>query len=92
MSDIFKLAHRYGVQDMLPPITDKQFFEEKYENKKFMKGVLYPKGHKYELSRADKLKAMEDGIKNADNEILKVKGKKFARRLERKRNEKITWI
>ncbi|CCD22835.1 mitochondrial 54S ribosomal protein mL59 NDAI_0A06810 [Naumovozyma dairenensis CBS 421] len=93
MSDIYKLAHRYGVQDLLPPIpSSKLFFQEKYDKKiaenKFMKGVLFPKGHKYELALESKLKAREEGIKNADKMIADVKGKKYVNRLERKSKDK----
>ena len=49
MSDIVKLAKRYGIEDLLPtwqPV--KLFHMEKYEKKRFMKGVLWPKLHKHE--------------------------------------------
>ncbi|CCC71891.1 hypothetical protein NCAS_0I02230 [Naumovozyma castellii] len=67
--------------------TKKLFFEDKYENKKFMKGVLLPKGHKYELQLVAKKVKMAKGIKDADKTILNVKGKKYAARLERKSKE-----
>lgn len=92
MSDLYKLAYTYGVHDLLPP-SKKLFFEEKYENKKFMKGVLLPKGHKYELSLESKLSKMKDAIKNADKYIMETKGSKYRRRLERKEKEKsISWF
>lgn len=89
LSDVYKLAKRYGIEDMLPSQgrTKKLFFEDKYENKKFMKGVLLPKGHKYELQLVAKKVKMAKGIKDADKTILNVKGKKYAARLERKSKE-----
>ncbi|SMN20240.1 similar to Saccharomyces cerevisiae YGR076C MRPL25 Mitochondrial ribosomal protein of the large subunit [Maudiozyma saulgeensis] len=92
MSEIFKLAHRYGVTEFLPPITDKLFFEEKYEKKTFMKGVLLPKGHKHELNKASRQKAISDALLEADNTIAKVRGKKFTRRLEKKQKNTVSWF
>lgn len=49
MSDIVKLASRYGVEDLLPVWQGvKLFHQEKYDKKQFMKGVLWPKLHKHE--------------------------------------------
>ncbi|CDO93552.1 unnamed protein product [Kluyveromyces dobzhanskii CBS 2104] len=87
MSDLFKLAYRYGIHDLLPP-SKKLFYEEKYENKKFMKGILMPKGHKHERLLAGKKAKMEEAIKNADKFILEAKGSKYKRRLEKKQNER----
>ena len=87
MSDLYKLAYNYGIHDMLPP-TKKLFFEEKYENKKFMKGVLLPKGHKHERIHEQKIAKMAEAIKNADQYIIDVKGSKYKRKLEQKQKEK----
>ncbi|KAG0670064.1 54S ribosomal protein L25, mitochondrial [Maudiozyma exigua] len=92
MSALFKLAHRYGVNDLLPPIPDKLFFEEKYNQKKFMKGVLLPKGHKHELTKAARVEKMNKALENADNVIAAVKGKKFAKRLEKKQSKQVSWF
>lgn len=92
MSDLYKMASLYGVQELLPP-RNKMFFEEKYNNKKMMKGVLMPKGHKHELVHDEKMAKMADAIRNADRYILEVKGSKYRRRIERKQEEqKTTWF
>ncbi|AQZ09650.1 MRPL25 (YGR076C) [Zygosaccharomyces parabailii] len=92
MSDLYKLASLYGVQVLLPP-KNKMFFEEKYANKKMMKGVLLPKGHKHELMHDEKMAKMAEAIKNADKYIMEVKGSKYKRRLERKKEaERTTWF
>lgn len=92
MSDLYKLAHQYGVHKLLPA-TNKLFFEEKYKQKKLMKGVLLPKGHKHELGRDEKLRKMEEAIKNADKYIVEVRGSKYARKLEKKkRGNANTWF
>lgn len=87
MSDLYKLAYNYGIHDLLPP-SKKLFFEEKYEQKKFMRGTLLPKGHKHERMLEGKVAKMQDAIKNADKYILEVKGSKYKRRLEKKQKEK----
>mgnify|MGYP003362182625 CR=1 FL=1 len=79
-SELYKLAHRHGVESLLPPLPAKLFFEEKYENKTFMKGVLLPKGHKHELRRQERDEARAKGIAGADAQIAKIKGQKFNRR------------
>ncbi|QLG71950.1 hypothetical protein HG535_0C03020 [Zygotorulaspora mrakii] len=92
MSDLYKVASLYGVQDFLPPMK-KKFYEEKYENKKMMKGVLLPKGHKHELARDAKLAKMREAISNADRFILEVKGSKYKKKLEKKkRDDATTWF
>ncbi|EDO16274.1 hypothetical protein Kpol_1053p10 [Vanderwaltozyma polyspora DSM 70294] len=92
MSDLYKMAHSYGIQEFLPPMN-KKFFEEKYDKKTFMRGVLTPKGHKHEFARQSKLAKMEVAIKNADKYILDVKGRKYAKKLEEKKKyDKVTWF
>ncbi|AET40032.1 mitochondrial 54S ribosomal protein mL59 Ecym_5268 [Eremothecium cymbalariae DBVPG len=86
MSDIYKLAYTYGIQDFLPP-RNKLFFEEKYNQKKIVKGVIFPKGHKYELSHGMKMKKMEEAIKNADKYIVEARGSKYLKKLERRKRE-----
>lgn len=87
MSDLYKLAHQYGLQELLPP-SNKLFFDEKYEKKKLMKGVLIPKGHKHELAQSEKMQKMREAIKNADQYILEVKGRKYMKKLEKRKEEK----
>lgn len=49
MSGIVKLASNHGVEDLLPPWRSiKLFRQEKYDQKKFMKGVMWPKLHRHE--------------------------------------------
>ncbi|AGO12548.1 AaceriAER207Cp [[Ashbya] aceris (nom. inval.)] len=91
MSDLYKLAYNYGLQDMLPP-SKKLFFEEKYEQKKLTKAVVFPKGEKHERMRAQRVAEMEEAIKNADQFILEARGAKYARRLERKKEKERTWF
>lgn len=92
MSDIYKLAYRFGVQDLLPQ-TNKQFFEEKYNNKKFMRGILTPKGHKHELNMEERMKRKAEGIANAEKILAEVKGSKYKRRMEKVQEKKrVGWV
>ncbi|KAH3898743.1 probable 54S ribosomal protein L25, mitochondrial [Saccharomycodes ludwigii] len=93
MSVLYKLAKLYGVESFLPPITNKKFFEEKYEAKKFMRGVIKPKGHKHELSAESRMKKMQDAIKNADKFIVESKSVRYRKKLEQKSKEKrVSWF
>lgn len=92
-SVIFKEATRWGVESLLPPFPQKRFFEDKYHNKPVMKGVLRPKGHKYEHTKEARQKKIEVALENADKKIIDAKGQKYARRLERKKKDsKVTWV
>lgn len=92
MSDIYKLSYQYGLHTLLPPIN-KLFFEEKYYNKKLMRGILFPKGHKHELVYEERMEKMRNAIKNADQYILEVKGSKYLKKLERRKKEKVkSWF
>lgn len=71
-SDLYKMARKFGIQDLLPPIP-KKFYEEKYNDKVFMKGVLNPKGRKWEHALPEKLVAREEAIANMDDIILKAR-------------------
>ncbi|SCU78784.1 LANO_0A03994g1_1 [Lachancea nothofagi CBS 11611] len=88
MSDLYKVAHEYGIQELLPP-RNKLFFQEKYDQKKFMKGVLLPKGHKHELAQSEKMRKMKAAIKNADDYIVEVRGRKYMKKLEKRKQDKI---
>lgn len=86
-SVLFKTAKRYGIEDLLPGLN-KQFYEDKYNSKKFMKGVLRPKGHKHELAKDAKDEKVQKSMAAMNDKILAVKGSKFKKRLEAKKNEK----
>ncbi len=73
-SDLYKLAYRYGIQDLLPPILHKKFFEEKYETKVPMKGTRIFKGHKRERFRDARRAEVAEAISKADEIILAAKG------------------
>lgn len=69
-SDLFKMAKKFGIEDLLPPIP-KTFYEEKYNNKNWMRGVLKQKKQKWERELPEKLLAREKAIQNMDEIIIK---------------------
>lgn len=92
-SDLYKLAFKYGVADLLPNLNgNKKFFTEKYESKPALRGVLRPKGHKWERTMDQRKQKIKDAVANADDLIIAARGNKYKRRLEKRKEEKITWV
>ncbi|KAK9471035.1 mitochondrial 54S ribosomal protein mL59 [Dipodascopsis tothii] len=84
-SVIFKLAQDYGLETLLPSM-DKKFGLEKKEGKLPMKGVVRPKGAAYERNYEDRMLAKEKAIAQIDEKILSVKGNRYKRRLEKRKD------
>ncbi|CAI5756307.1 unnamed protein product [Candida verbasci] len=70
-ADLFKLAKKFGLQDLLPP-TPRKFHEEKYNNVKFMNSIINPsprpdldKIHEKMAKRANAIENMDDIISKA---------------------------
>ncbi|CAM9018171.1 unnamed protein product [Wickerhamomyces anomalus] len=73
-SDLWKIAYRHGIQDSLPPLANgKKFYQEKYDTKPLMKGVLRPKGAKYERERPLKEAKMKEALLHADEKIAELR-------------------
>ncbi|CAL9734448.1 large ribosomal subunit protein mL59 [Monosporozyma servazzii] len=84
MSDIVKLASRYGVEDLLPVWQGvKLFHQEKYDKKQFMKGVLWPKLHKHER---------EPRVIKTNEEIDSILKKSRGSRQAKKNKSIKTWV
>jgi len=89
-SDLWKLAYRYGIQDALPPLANgKKFYQEKYDTKPLMKGVLRPKGHKHERERPLKDARIKEALLHADEKIAEVRGKKTFEKRKAKKEKKV---
>ncbi|KAG7663876.1 MRPL25 [[Candida] subhashii] len=87
-ADLYKLAYKFGIHTLLPP-TPRKFYEDKYENKNWMRGVLYNKKSKRERERPEKLASKEEALAKMDETILAARPefkKKFAK-LEEKRKK-----
>ncbi|CCH43457.1 54S ribosomal protein L25, mitochondrial [Wickerhamomyces ciferrii] len=93
-SDLWKLAYRFGIQDYLPPLQNgKKFYQEKYDSRPIMKGVLRPKGHKYERTAAERIAAREEAISKIDDVIAQHKSKRVLRdRAAKKEKRAKHWV
>ncbi|GAV30094.1 hypothetical protein PMKS-003600 [Pichia membranifaciens] len=92
-SDLYKLAYKFGIADLMPPLANgKKFFAEKQAASPILKGVLYPKGHKWERTFAERKKKIEDALGEVDNILIKHRGSKYRKRLEKREKEEKHWI
>ncbi|WPK27410.1 hypothetical protein PUMCH_004797 [Australozyma saopauloensis] len=90
-ADLYKMALKYGLAELLPPIPHKKFHEERYNDKKWMRGLLFQKKRKWERELPTKLEQRRVAMENMDETILKARPaykKQIARREEKKR----TWF
>ncbi|KAI0463333.1 hypothetical protein LJB42_003356 [Komagataella kurtzmanii] len=92
-SDLYKLAYKFGVSDLLPTLNNgKMFFQEKYDNKKPLRGVVNPKGHIWERTLEARKAAIQEAVSKADDILVEHRGMKYNRRLERRKTEQKTWV
>lgn len=92
-SDLFKLAYKFGIQDLMPTLGNgKKFFSEKQKESPILKGVLYPKGHKWERTYAARKQKIADALETVDDLLVKHRGTKYRKRLERRESEQKTWV
>lgn len=83
---LYKTAQQYGIADLLPSVN-RSFYEDKYQTKKFMKGVLKPKGHKHELNKPERKAQVDQAMEQMESKIAKVKGSKYRARLQNKKEK-----
>ncbi|OUT20834.1 hypothetical protein CAS74_003830 [Pichia kudriavzevii] len=79
-SDLYKLAYKFEI------------LLEKQQSSPILRGVLYPKGHKWERTYDARKKAIADALEQVDDILIKHRGSKYRKRLERREEEKRTWI
>ncbi|CAK7895722.1 54S ribosomal protein L25, mitochondrial [[Candida] anglica] len=89
-ADLYKLARKFGIEELLPPIPQKKFYSDKYENKNWMEGVLQPRLAKWEKELPEKLKQREEAIANMDATILAARST-YKKQLEKREANKRTW-
>jgi len=89
-SDLYKMARKFGIQDLLPPLP-KKFYEEKYNDKNWMRGVLRQKKQKWERELPDKLLAREKAIENMDETIIKARPS-YKRQLQKRQQREKTYV
>ncbi|KAK8440399.1 hypothetical protein CJI97_001355 [Candidozyma auris] len=90
-ADLFKMARKFGIQDLLPPIPHRKFYEDKYNNKTWMRGILKQKGQKWERDLPEKLEARKKAIEDMDNIILAARPS-YKKRIEKRKQNKRTWF
>lgn len=89
-SDLIKMAYKFGIRDLLPPLPQKKFYEDKYINKKWMRGVLHHKKHKWERDLPAKLEARKEAIAKMDDTIIAARPR-YRKQLEKQQQRKRTW-
>ncbi|KAK6198487.1 mitochondrial ribosomal protein MRPL25 [Scheffersomyces amazonensis] len=89
-SDLYKMARKFGIQDLLPPLP-KKFYEEKYNNKNWMRGVLQQKKHKWERELPQKLEARKEALANMDEIIVKARPS-YKKQIEKREARKKNWF
>lgn len=90
-ADLFKLAYKFGIHDLLPP-TPRKFYDDKYDNKNWMRGLLFNKKKAWERKLPEKLAAREEALAKMDEKIATIRPgykKHLAKQAERKKN---TWF
>lgn len=88
-ADLFKLAYKFGISDLLPPMPRK-FYQEKYDNKNWMRGVFNPKGHKWERTLEQRTKERQEAIQNMDNIIAEARPS-YKKQIKKRNAKKRTW-
>lgn len=89
-AELFKMARKFGILDLLPPVPHRRFYEDKYDNKNWMRGVLFQKKPKWERELPEKLKAREEALANMDATIVTARPS-YKKQLKKQEQKKRTW-
>ncbi|EDK41629.1 hypothetical protein PGUG_05727 [Meyerozyma guilliermondii ATCC 6260] len=89
-ADLYKMAYKFGIADLLPPIPHKRFYADKYENKNWMRGVLFQKKHKWERQLPEKLAQRAEAIEKMDDIIVEARPT-YKKQLKKREQKKRTW-
>ena len=89
-ADLFKLAKKFGIHDLLPP-TPRKFHEDKYTNKLWLHGMINPASKAKQEELDAKLKARAEAIANMDNIIIATRPS-YKKVLEKREKRKKTWF
>lgn len=88
-ADLYKMAYKFGIADLLPPMRRK-FYAEKYNDKKWMRGVLNPKSQRWERELPEKLEARKEAIANMDDIIIAARPL-YKKQVEKRKARARTW-
>lgn len=89
-ADLFKMARKLGIEKLLPPIPHKRFYEDKYNNKNWMRGVLNHKEPKWKRELPEKLEARKVAMEKMD-EIIIAARPSYKKQLKKQEKNKRTW-
>lgn len=89
-ADLFKLARKFGLETLLPPIPHRKFYEDKYDNKNWMRGVLSQKKQKWEREFPDKLASRQEALAKMDETIIAARPT-YKKQLKKKQQKQRTW-
>ncbi|ODV79561.1 uncharacterized protein CANTADRAFT_20868 [Suhomyces tanzawaensis NRRL Y-17324] len=89
-ADLYKMARKFGIEELLPP-TPKKYYEEKYDNKNWMRGVLTQKKKRWERELPEKLEAREQAIATMDETIAAVRPG-YKKQIQKREARKKTWF
>ncbi|GEQ71001.1 hypothetical protein JCM33374_g4682 [Metschnikowia sp. JCM 33374] len=90
-ADLFKMARKYGLEELLPPIPHRKFYEDKYNNKNWMRGVLFQKKQKWERELPEKLEKRRIAMEKMDETILAARPS-YKKQLAKREQKKRTWF
>lgn len=90
LADLFKTARKYGLESLLPPIPHKKFFEDKYYNKNWIRGVMFQKKQKWERELPEKLEKRRKALENMDATIVEARPT-YKKQLKKREQRKRSW-
>lgn len=82
-SDLYKMAYRFGITHLLPPMR-KKFYEEKHETKAPVIGSLRFKLTKSERIAPQRQAEVDAALAKADETIAAARGTKYRSKLDKK--------
>lgn len=91
LADLFKMARKLGIQDLLPPVPHRRFYEDKYYNKNWIRGVLFQKKQKWERELPEKLERRRKALEEMDQTILAARPR-YKKNLVKKEQNRRTWF
>lgn len=92
-SDLYKAAYRYGIEHLLPPLSNgKMFYEEKYEKKPVVRGATRFKLSIAERKAPERKVEMQEAISKADEAIAAARGSKWRKKMEKKNKKPLPWF
>lgn len=90
-ADLYKMAYKFGLQDLLPPIPHKRFYEDKYNHRDWVRLVSTRKGTQKQLEAPAKRAARDEAVKNM-NDIIIAARPGYKKQLKKQEKKKRTWF